>query len=423
MNYSNGHVPPLTSAPGLRRPRIVLYSHDTMGVGHLRRNLLIAQRLASMPPNANVLLLAGAREAGMFATGCGIDCVTLPAITKNARGQYASRSFNLTLDETLAVRSQIIAATVAAFRPDLFIVDKVPRGIGNELDATLRSLRGTSATRCVLGLREILDAPETVAREWRESRAESTIRRYYDEIWIYGDRSVFDPTTEYRFSSDVIEKVRFTGYLDQGSRLTDDSSLPGDVQTLPDKPYALCVVGGGQDGYRLAETFLGATLPDDWEGLVIGGPFMPVAMKEQLRLSAKRHQRMRFVDSVAEADWFVARAERVVGMGGYNTVCSVLSFQKPALIVPRVSPRTEQLIRARRFNEMGALDMLHPRAATSEAITRWLNRDDVSCPSRSRTIDMQGLHRISKRVRSLLSPPTLRSRVASFQESPFYVAD
>ncbi len=389
----------------------------------MRRNLLIAQRLASASSNANVLLVAGAREAGLFATGGGIDCVTLPAITKDAHGHYASRSFNLTLRETLAVRSEIISATVAAFRPDLLIVDKVPRGIGNELDATLRSLRETSSARCVLGLREILDDPEIVSEEWYESRAESTIRRYYDEIWIYGDRAVFDPTTAYDFSPDITEKVCFTGYLDQGARLTDESSLPGELGTLPDKPYALCVVGGGQDGYRLAESFLGATLPDYWEGLVIGGPFMPVAMKERLRSSARRHPRMRFIDSVAEADWFIARAERVVGMGGYNTVCSVLSFQKPALIVPRVSPRTEQLIRAQRFSEMGALDMLHPRAATPEAITRWLNQEEVSHPSRSEAIDMRGLNRISQRVRSLLAPATFRSHIASLQELPIYAAD
>ena len=45
-------------------------------------------------------------------------------------------------------------------------------------------------------------------------------------------------------------------------------------------------------------------------------------------------------------------------MGGYNTFCEILSFDKRAVIVPRTQPRMEQFIRAKRAEELGLSSML-----------------------------------------------------------------
>ena len=71
-----------------RNYRVVLYSHDTMGLGHMRRNLLVAQTLACSSLQATVLIAAGAREAGYFYLPANVDCLTLPAIQKAANGGY-----------------------------------------------------------------------------------------------------------------------------------------------------------------------------------------------------------------------------------------------------------------------------------------------------------------------------------------------
>ncbi len=60
-------------------------------------------------------------------------------------------------------------------------------------------------------------------------------------------------------------------------------------------------------------------------------------------------------------------------MGGYNTFCEVLTLDKPALFVPRSTPRREQLIRARQAQQLGLARMLNgdrPRdpQAMAEAI-------------------------------------------------------
>ena len=66
--------------------RIVLYSHDTMGIGHMRRNLLIAQKIKRQFKKASILVIAGAKEAAMFAQAAEIDCLTLPAFKKRKNG-------------------------------------------------------------------------------------------------------------------------------------------------------------------------------------------------------------------------------------------------------------------------------------------------------------------------------------------------
>src|SRR5258708_14463332 len=64
--------------------RVALYSHDTMGLGHFRRNLLIAQTLASSPLRPTCLMIAGAWKTRAFAMPICVDCLTLLSLCKNA---------------------------------------------------------------------------------------------------------------------------------------------------------------------------------------------------------------------------------------------------------------------------------------------------------------------------------------------------
>ena len=89
-------------------------------------------------------------------------------------------------------------------------------------------------------------------------------------------------------------------------------------------------------------------------------------------------------------------------MGGYNTVCEVLSFDKRALIVPRVRPGREQWIRAERMRALGLIDVLHPDHLSPAALAEWLARDlGPRPPSRDR-LDLSGLARIPGMLSELL---------------------
>lgn len=393
-----------------KRPRIALYSHDTMGLGHIRRNLLLAQALSGAALDADILLITSAREAGSFQLPEGVDCLILPSLTKGPNGDYQARRLHLPLKALITMRAQILLSTIRSFKPDLFIVDNVARGVEGELDTTLSHLR-TRGTRCVLGLRDIRDDAKAVCREWARQGFEEAVSHYYDQIWVYGDPSICDPRTEYGLSCATSEKVRFLGYLDQSARLQPHAGRPLEslLKALGiDRPFHLCMVGGGQDGQALTLAFARTRLPDGHQGLIITGPHMDEATQRELNRILRRNPCMRVTPFVAEPTLILSAAERVVAMGGYNTTCEILSFNKTALIVPRVKPRQEQLVRAERLQHMGLVDMLHPDQLTPDALGAWLSqpRDTERETSRRTAMpDLGGLDRLAHQVRSLLRLP------------------
>lgn len=390
------------------RLRIALYSHDTMGLGHMRRNLLLAQALMRSPEPPSVLMVAGAREAGALRLPRGVDSVTLPALAKDGDGELGARDLDLSLAEIVRLRSNLIAAAIEGFRPDVFIVDKVPRGAMRELVPALEELAAEGRCRCVLGLRDVLDEPETVRREWREMEGDDAVRRYYRAVWVYGDPRLYDPVPEYGFSSVVAGKVRYTGYLDQRTRLAGagcECLAPSDVPELPEGRLVLCLLGGGQDGAALSEAFVNTELPEGSVGVLVMGPYLPAEARARVRRAAASRPQLRIVESLAEPGWLLRRADRVIAMGGYNTVCEVLSYERTALIVPRIHPRREQWIRAERLRSHGLIDVLHPGDLTPAALGRWLSLDMPSRPSAIGRFDWSGLDNLPRFVGDLFNDP------------------
>ena len=398
---------PVSTRAGIR---VVLYSHDTMGLGHMRRNLLIAHAVAREPLGAEVLLIAGARRATAFSPPPGTDVLTLPSLRKEKDSSYSPRRLRIGLEDLIAVRSAAIRATVLSFEPDVLIVDNVPRGAVRELDPTLKELSGTGKTRCVLGLRDVLDESAAVARDWSRAGNMDAIRDFYDAIWVYGDRSVYDLVEEYDFPQDIAAKVLYTGYFDQKVRLEFSGSKrpPFDRLRLPDGPLAVCLVGGGQDGAALARAFAEADLPPGFNGVIVTGPFMDEKLQDELRELTSERPRFRVIDFVSEPMQLLEHADRIVSMGGYNTTCESLSLGKRTLIVPRVTPRTEQWIRATRLEKLGLVDVLHPDALDPEALSAWLASNGGPPPRARDRIDLNGLARIPQFVDEVLgasAPP------------------
>lgn len=232
--------------------RIVLYSHDALGLGHLRRNLALAHQLAHDLPRltgAGVtgLLVAGLAPPADFPLPPGFDWLILPGFTKSPVG-YRPRRLRDTPQSLAALRSDLVATALIGFAPALVIVDRHLYGVRGELRAPLHRLReARPATRMVLGLREVLDDPETAASEWEALDSPDALRRIIDEVWVYGDRRVHDPLASGEIPDFLHDLAVFTGYLADGRALLDRERCRDET------PFVLTTVGGGSDGARLLQ--------------------------------------------------------------------------------------------------------------------------------------------------------------------------
>lgn len=383
--------------------RIALYSPGMVGLGHMRRNLLLARRFMAEHPDAAILMIAEAREACAFRFPDRVDCVSLPAIRKEPDGQCAPRYLGVGLEDLVRLRSEMIHSALRWFEPDVLVVDHLPRGALGELEPALDALRA-GGTRMVLGVRDVLEDPATVRREWATAGNEAAIDAWYDELWVYGDRNVFDPIREYGFPPRIARKMHFLGYLnprEANPDVTDSVELLAH-HALYERRLVLCQVGGGQDGMRIADAFTRVSFPADTHGLLLLGPFMPAEERVRMRQRARTNCRLEVLDHVAEPMLLLQRAEQVITMGGYNSVCEALAFDKATLVVPRTHPRCEQRIRAERLGALGRIDVMLPDDVEPEAFGAWLERGPAAQDG-GRPIDMNGLERACRRLDRLHS--------------------
>ena len=346
-------TPSHTKGGATRARRIMFYSHDTFGLGHLRRSRALATALTQADPEASAIILTGSPMAGRFTFPERVDHIRLPGVTKTPDGSYISQTLGLDIDDTTSLRAGLIQSAVERFEPDLLIVDKEPTGFRGELLPTLEYLRMRGRARVVLGLRDVLDEPEVLAAEWTRKGALAAAENLYDEIWVYGVRDVYDPSEGLALSPETRARMHWTGYLRR--QVTDASDVP-------DTPYVLITPGGGGDGAAMVSLVLSAYEQDPELGpdaMLIYGPFLSGEVRDAFDARvAKLNGRVTAVGFDSRIEALFAGAVGVVCMGGYNTFCEVLSFDRPAVIVPRTKPRLEQWIRASRAEELGLVRML-----------------------------------------------------------------
>ena len=337
--------------------RVLIYSHDSFGLGHLRRCRAIAHSLVDADSSLSVLILSGSPIIGSFDFRSRVDFVRIPGVIKLRNGEYVSLSLHIDIEETLAMRSSIIRHTADIFDPDILIVDKEPLGLRGEVRSTLDLLRARG-TPMVLGLRDVMDDPGALETEWERKHAVPALSDYYNEIWVYGLPQICDPLAGIDLPASVRRRMVYTGYLRRNVPAAVAAPEPPDLR---DGEFLLVTSGGGGDGDELVDWVLAAYEHDGGRlppALLVFGPFMLPDRQAAFATRATRIDKLRAITFDARLENLMARAAGIVAMGGYNTFCEILSFDKPALIVPRTTPRLEQFIRAQRAAELGLVAML-----------------------------------------------------------------
>lgn len=382
--------------------RILMYSHDTFGLGHLRRCRTIAHSLVENYSGLSVLIISGSAIAGAFDFRARVDFVKIPSVIKLRNGEYTSLDKHIDLGETIRMRESIIRHTAESFKPDVFIVDKEPMGLQGEITDTLAYLK-TQKTILILGLRDVMDAPRLLKAEWQRKNLIQKIDNAYDKIWVYGPESFYNPMTGLDVPQSILDRTTFVGFLKR-------HALRSELSTHKQEgDYILVTAGGGGDGVSLIRGVLAAYEhhPDlNHNALIVLGPYMPGKERSEFMEKGEQLKCVNVIDFDSRMEELISNAKAVVSMGGYNTFCEILSFDRPALIVPRTVPREEQLIRTRRAAQLGMVDMILPDEADNpermaKALKALPGRPKPS--ERDSDFQLDGLTNVSSIVGNILS--------------------
>jgi predicted glycosyltransferase len=335
----------------------LIYSHDTFGLGHIRRCRAIANSLMAAYPHISIMIVSGSPVISSFQFDRGVDYVRIPGVEKQPDGSYASHHLHVSLGDTIRLRQDIIRQLAISYDPDVVIVDKEPTGLRGELLPALDILRRRGA-RLVLGVRDVLDEPAKLAAEWRQSGAADVLAKFYDDILVYGLEAIYRPLEGLPNQALLADRITYTGYL---KRAVPSPMPPNRYPKITKGPFILVTPGGGGDGGGLIDWVISAYENDSsirMPALIVFGPFLS---RERRTAFAERIARVPKLESIGfdpRIEILMDRAHSVIAMGGYNTFCEIFSFDKRALIVPRAKPRLEQTIRALHAQRLNLIDML-----------------------------------------------------------------
>ncbi len=385
--------------------RLLFYSPDSYGLGHVRRTIALAEVLLGACRHATALVLTGAPRAHFFRYPPRCDYVKLPSVTKNARGEYVSRELDLPLEGTIALRRRLILEAAASFRPDVCFVDHSPAGLCGEALPLLELLqRERPLCLRLLAMRDVIDEPEAVRRTWAREGVLEILERDYDRILIFGQQELFDPVDAYGFSPIVAAKTIFAGYIARRSVAEDPQALRGRYAARTGR-LVVVALGGGGDGNVLLRSFLegyARLRSPEFEVVAITGPLMSPGKRARFCAWGARLPGVQVLEHVEDPPAFFEAADAVVAMGGYNTICELAAAGARAVVVPRVFPRREQLWRARLLEARGLLRCLPPEEATPQALVREVQEALARPrPPRGWGLDFGGLERAVALVRTV----------------------
>lgn len=382
------HAPPTA-------PRILLYSHDSYGLGHLRRTLTLAEALVGALPLPQVLVVTGSPLATFFGCPDGVGLIKLPSVTKDASGAYAPRSMSIGLEDVLRLRRRLFLEAFRVFAPQLVLIDHQVVGLHGEALPVLREAKDRGI-KTILGIRDVIDTPAVVAREWSTPERRWALSEGYDRLCVYGSPEVFDAHAEYPIPPELGERAQMIGYVAAPRRTIVPRALP----SL--RPQLAVTMGGGEDAASRVEMVLDALElgPADWETTLVPGPLMPEDAFRSLRRRARALDGVRVHRSYGDVPSLFATSDAVVAMAGYNTAVEILQSGKPAVFLPRTHPRREQEIRAERFAQLGLATSLP--APTPEALRDAIGRALEQRVERGRLPDLDGRARLCEVVADLL---------------------
>lgn len=394
---------PVVSTPS--GPRLMVYSHDTFGLGHIRRCLNLIRRMSNEIEGLSTLLVTGSPIAHKFELPPLTDTLKLPAVQKVGLDDYRSRTLSMSDESIQALRRGLLLRTVMDYRPDYLLTDHSPAGMKGELRPVLEFLSREGNCTRILGLRDIIDSPERVREKWDRDGVFELIRSCYEHVVIYGSRELYDTASEYEFDQGLMRRTRYVHHVSDGIPGNDDPVEPGLV--------VVTIGGGDGGGETIVRPFLEMMRRHSELGIraeVLLGPFVSDELRSEFEESS-RGLAVRLHKFMPDPTPLFRKAELVISTAGYNVCAELMAHANRALLIPRVLHRDEQRIRSMRMSALGLAQFIHPADSNPESIGLAVRQalEDPRMPlaeaRAEQQIPLDGAERFAEFMQGLIAAP------------------
>ena len=233
-------------------PSYVFTSHDGFGLGHVRRNVSLAEAVLRTDPHADITVVTGVATDLPWLRRRDLRIVRVPSLVKDDDGAY--RNDRMSPAEVAERRAEVFRRVIDTVCPDVVVVDRHPFGTLGELRPGLERCRQLG-TATVLGLRDVLDDAAAVRAELAGDRWHGAAD-VFDHTLVYGAPHVCDHEAEYGLPM----SPEYVGWV---------NARPMQPRRQPtvDEHLLVIAAGGGADGADVRR--IGADLVranPDWRG-------------------------------------------------------------------------------------------------------------------------------------------------------------
>lgn len=343
--------------------KVFIYVQHLVGIGHLRRALLLA--LAMERRGLETVVVSGGRPVSLFPQ---------TRIRPLPPAHCSPEDYSTILDDggrpvTQAWKDRRAALLLEHFeheRPDVLLLETFPFGRRQfrfELLPLLENARfAARRPRVLCSIRDVL-------QHRSEEREDETIRLlndFFDEVWVHGDPDWIGLERSFSRTADIAPEVLYTGYV----------SEPWSGNTAANGEGVLVSSGGGAAGVALmrcaaeARGLSGArTLP--WRFLVGGH----LSSDQQAELTALAGPGASIEPVRPDFKDVLAGCRVSISQFGYNTAVDLLQTRARAVVVPFEGPgETEQRTRAEAMAGKNLFEVVPEPALTPRSLAEALDR-------------------------------------------------
>jgi predicted glycosyltransferase len=369
-------------------PRILIFTHDGRGLGHLRR---LARLGSVLQRHASVLFITGHREASWIVPReCEyIHLPSLDSLDPRRSRQWGRVPFlrcTNSLTAGRALRRDIIASAIERFDPDAMILDYLPLGMDEEMREFVRA---SPQRRNYFIARGLLGDPIHIRRDIFTQSAIESLEENYHMILAMTDQKIIDMAEEYALEPQLAEKLVYVGYAAEPVTAQEREAIRAERGIESGSKWVVCGAGGGKEGealvqrcWEIAQIFPECTFD------IVAGPRSRLLLRSdvrsdegRIRLHSSEDRRLPLMHAAADV---------VISRGGYNSLMEACVGDARILVAP-IMTDFEQVHHAQRLSAFREIDLVESLEDLDLALHQCLMRSGPVV-HRLSEINMDGLH-------------------------------